>query len=167
MNAKPASKSIQYLWGAVLLIMATGSSEILESWLHDPRARFSGWAFLLWLGACGGRWRNAPPPWPPSTLVLAIGSGMAGALGILGELNALLYLGFAGWALCPIRSFPARLFGAVGALFWMPVFPWLVSEPLGAATPWVSAGVVALFSGALWIVSTPRTHESETNHRAP
>ena len=157
---------LNLIWGAMLALMGLASTDILESWFHDPRARFSVLGFLFWAVGCGFRWRPLRTPWTRSTIGLAACSGVSAALGILGELNALIYFGFAGWYLCPVASPGSRILGALAAPLWMPVFPWLVSERLGAATPWVSLIGLGTVGAAIAIFPLSKSYESKTNHLA-
>ena len=166
MTIQGQSNHVNLIWGAMLALMGLASTDILESWFHDPRARFSAVGFLFWAVGCGFRWRPLRTPWTRFTIGLAACSGVSAALGILGELNALIYLGFAGWYLCPVASPWRRILGAVAAPLWMPVFPWLVSERLGAATPWVSLIGLGLIGATVAILPLSKNYESKTNHLA-
>jgi hypothetical protein len=142
------------LWAAITLCAVGLSRPILHGWFHDPTLRFAGIAFVLWLLATVLQWRRLPEQWPISrTLWVVLASALL-CLGIIGELQAFIYLAAALLLVVPLAgSWPQRLAFMLSSCVWMPALAWLLSPLLGASLPWLTLLVAA----ALFVYSLKQT----------
>ncbi|MEM6823108.1 MAG: hypothetical protein AAF558_14345 [Verrucomicrobiota bacterium] len=129
------------------------------SWQNAPFDQHSEWVFAFWLTGCFWMiWER--PHFDSITWSVALA---AQCLGVVGQLNILIYLGLALMlmSLTGIQIY-IRVIWIGTALFWMPVIGWLF-KTMGADTVvWIRfAGLlVAVFilTAWQWTQQTERTH---------
>lgn len=133
------------LWAAITLCSVILSRPILHGWLHDPTLRFAGVAFVLWLLATVLQWRRLPEQWSMSrTLWVMLASALL-CLGIVGELQAFIYLATALLLLVPVAgSSPKRLAFLLVSCVWMPALAWLLFPLVGPSLTWLTLLIALL-----------------------
>lgn len=106
---------------------------LLDAWRHDPSMRYGALCFLFWLPAVLLHYRRLPMEWSFLRIITLWASSVCLILGILGELQALVYFAFVGFFTLPVWAPGRRLFLCAGALLWMPIWVWLAGPYLGTS----------------------------------
>lgn len=133
------------LWAAITLCAVGLSRPILHGWLHDPTLRLAGIAFVLWLLATVLQWRRLPEQWSMSRTVWVMLASALLCLGIVGELQAFIYIASALLLVVPIASSWLKRIGfMLTSCVWMPALAWLLFPLLGASLAWLTLLVAAL-----------------------
>lgn len=133
------------------------SVPLFKAWLHDPTMRLGAPTFILWCAAVILQWQKSPISLRPSTL-----ASIALSLGILGEMQALIYLALALLICQPIPHPLTRLGLTAAGLLWMPAWYWILRPYVGTTLSPLSLGLAAglcLLSIALRFY--PSRHEFE------
>ncbi|MGZ0709547.1 hypothetical protein ACWPKO_14555 [Coraliomargarita sp. W4R53] len=133
------------LWGAITLTAIYMARPILHAWFHDPTLRFALAAFVMWLLATLLQWQRFPEIWPRVKMFLVILASGLLCLGIVGELQAFIYL--AGAILCalPIAGGLIKCFCFILlSCVWMPAWAWLLFPHLGGLLSWLSLLIATL-----------------------
>lgn len=110
-------------WHAAGLL---GGDALVHAWQHSPYDRLGWLALILWaLPAARAIWRggsaNGAFPVAMASLVMAL-------IGVLGDLNFLVYWGFAASIGSLARVARRGWLWLVLAVCWMPVFGWFGSQ---------------------------------------
>jgi hypothetical protein len=130
------SKGALTICGVSILcsIAAYMSHPLVSGWQDDPSLRFGLVSFFLWLAAVIAHWSL-------HSVELTIGQGgflVAASMmlfgGIVGELQALVYLALAGYLCLPVRAWYGRICLVLASVFWMPAWAWLVSPVFKSQT---------------------------------
>jgi hypothetical protein len=116
----------------ILLYCLWNSADMFKSWVSAPYERFSWLFFLLWLLPLiylwilksTGKWAGGLPVnnfflW--AALIITL-------LGILGNINAVIYVGLAFSMASFMPWGPFLLIWLAGSISWMPAFGWIGSH---------------------------------------
>ncbi|MGB0744282.1 MAG: hypothetical protein ACPGSB_07125 [Opitutales bacterium] len=125
-------------WIIALLLVVWYSIPLFSAWSHDPSLQFGEYIFGLWLlsGLALWRWPRGSWPWHQSSYVIL--AALCLFFGIVGELQALIYMALALLLSLPIRHLLLRgLFTLTGTL-WMPVWAWAAGPFFGGKIAIVS-----------------------------
>jgi hypothetical protein len=140
------------------------SHPIAHAWLHDPSLRWAGAAFVLWLSATLLQWRRLPVLWSMSRIIWVMLAGVLLCLGIIGELQALIYLASAFLLVVPIVGpWRKRIGFMLSACVWMPGLAWLLFPLFGASLDWLTllvASVLLIYS----LKEARLSYASKTSH---
>ncbi|WPJ96819.1 hypothetical protein SH580_03755 [Coraliomargarita algicola] len=152
------------LWGGITLTAVYFCQPILRGWLYDPSLRFALVSFLLWLSAVLLQWKRLPPIWLPSKTSLVTLASLLLCLGIVGELQAFIYIAVAILFSLPIGG---SLFMVIVAILssslWMPALAWLLYPMLGDWLPWLTLLIAAILFISSLIARIIR-YASKTSH---
>jgi hypothetical protein len=118
---------------------------LFSAWLHDPALSLGEFVFALWFLATVIHWSWPQKAWSPSQAIFVLAAGALLFLGILGELQALIYLALVCLLCVPARVVALRILFACSSILWMPLWAWSMGPYLGS-----SLGVVS-FGLALWL----------------
>jgi hypothetical protein len=143
------------IWLGLILIGSWASRSVLSAWAHDPALQTAPWIFLAWVVAWIAAWR-ASPTGTCRIFPTSLG-GLSLALGILGDLQAAIYLGFVGLLLMPIHSWCRSVLLVIAALTWMPAWSWAFADPIGPGLPWFNLGIGLLLLGISFTIPTARS----------
>ena len=141
------------------LLAAAFSWRLVWAWQHDPSLRFGALSFLSWLPAVLVHYRRLPAEWSTLRVLTLAAAGLCLILGIVGELQVLVYFAFVGFFTLPVWAPWRRLMLCAGALLWMPIWVWLVGPYLGTQTAWLSL-VLALGLSATSILMSLLKYEA-------
>lgn len=145
---------------AILLYAAWNASELFIGWSQPHIEKYSWIVFLIWAIPLPLYWLLPKRNYRPFHPILLWSALLVTFFGVIGSVNAVLYLGFA-IALAAFLPFQWNIFPWLfSALSWMPAFGWLglhyfPDYLLGARF------LLAIFGATLWIISTytSATHE--------
>lgn len=129
------------LWLLALGLCLWMSGPLFAAWTHDPSLRQGEYVFTLWLFAAVVHWSWPEAVWPWRRTIFLVAAGVMLFLGILGELQALIYFALACLLCLPVRPFIPRVLLAVSSVLWMPVWAWSMGPHLGASIEGVSLGL--------------------------
>ncbi|GAA5482976.1 hypothetical protein [Haloferula sargassicola] len=159
---QPGRAAPLLVWVAALAAATSQCRPLFMAWLHDPTMRGSGWVFLLWLPAVASLWRwPAKMPW-----AWILGAFALLFLGILGEMQALIYGGLSLLLCLPVPKLGARLGFAATSAAWMPLWYWALRPLAGPSIAlWTLVGSAALLGGLLVFTHLTLRHEpKEESH---
>ena len=160
----PLLNPASILWAAITLSAMLLAAPIIDGWLHDPSLSFAFTTFLLWLLATVLQWRRFPAVWSISKLTLAVLATALLCLGIVGELQAFIYMATVILFSLPIAgSVLKKLCFILLACLWMPALTWLLLPYLGYMLQWIALFITVLlliYSLSLAIIR----HASKTGH---
>jgi len=152
------------LWGAITLTAIFMARPILHAWFHDPTLRFALGAFLLWVMATILQWRQFPTTWPRSKTLLVVSASGLLCLGIVGELQAFIYLAGAILFALPIHGALVKcLCFILLSCVWMPGLAWLLFPYLGGILSWLTILIATLLL-AYSLAEKLFRHASKTSH---
>jgi len=141
----------------VVAFCAWHAADLLHAWGHSPYDRLGWLALLLWsLPAGRSVWHGAKPA---AGFKLAMASLALALIGVLGDLNFLVYWGLAG-AIGSVAGVTGRAWLWLAlAVCWMPVFGWFGSQLHLPARPVNSlrllVALAAAAAGWRWLGSAP------------
>ena len=133
------------LWLCLVVIASYMSQPLLAAWSDDPSLKFGVYAFLIWLISVIVRWRFPLDPWPTSRILYAVLAAGLLFLGILGELQAMVYLAFALLLSLPIAQSVNRMIAGCIGMLWTPLWSWSMGPFLGTSINAVSLGLAGAF----------------------
>lgn len=155
-----------WMWLCMVAIAGYMSRPLFAAWSQDPSLKFGVYTFPIWLVSVVIHWRFPLNSWSTGrALYAAFASGVL-FLGILGELQAMVYLAFALWFSLPIAQPINRwVSSCMGMLLWTPFWSWSARPFLGSSLNVVSLGLaVAFFFYS--IIFRVTLNESKANHSA-
>lgn len=133
------------LWLCLVAIAGYASLPLLAAWSDDPSLKFGVYAFPIWLISVMVHWRFPLDPWPTSRILyVVLAAGML-FLGILGELQAMVYLAFALLLSLPIAQSVNRMIAGCIGMLWTPLWSWSMGPFLGTSINTVSLGLAGAF----------------------
>jgi len=141
----------------VAAFCAWQAADLLHAWRHSPYDRLGWLALVVWaVPAARAVGRGAKPAYG---LKLAIGSLILALVGVLGDLNFLVYWGLAG-TIGSLAGVFGRAWLWLGlAVCWMPVFGWFGSQLHLPALPVnilrLLAALGAAAAGWRWLAAPP------------
>jgi hypothetical protein len=129
---KPFLQLIRVEW-FVAAFCAWHAADLLQAWRHSPYDRFGWVALLIWLlPAARAVWRRADTA---RHFKLAMTSLALTFIGVIGDLNVLVYCGLAG-IIGALAGVSGRTWlWLLLAVCWMPVFGWACSKVHLSAHP--------------------------------
>jgi hypothetical protein len=131
-NDPVSSRLPTILWATITGIGLFQAWPIVDGWLHDPSLRMGLPCFVLWVLAVVIQWRGLPDAWPSKRILWMVMASLMLCLGVVGELQALIYLAVAILLVLPIESHGFKRPSFIGlAGIWMPVSAWLFFPLLG------------------------------------
>ena len=132
------------LWLVLVVVASAMSGPIVAAWMHDPSLRLGAFVFLLWMIAVAVHWQFPMDAWPWHRMGNAAFAAGALVLGILGELQALVYLGCAFLLALPVEKGLLRVSLGFAGVLWMPLWAWSAGPYLGSALNLVSLGLAVI-----------------------
>ena len=142
---KVSGVSVVGLWVCLVAIAGYVSLPLLAAWSDDPSLKFGVYAFPIWLVSVMVHWRFPLDPWPIGrTLYAVLAAGLL-FLGILGELQAMVYLAFALLLSLPITQSVNRMIAGCIGMLWTPLWSWSMGPFLGTSINAVSLGLAGAF----------------------
>lgn len=133
------------LWLCLVVIASYMSQPLLAAWSDDPSLKFGVYAFPIWLISVVVHWRFPLASWPTGrTLHAVLAAGML-FLGILGELQAMVYLALALLLSLPITQSVNRIIASCIGILWTPFWSWSMGPFLGTSINTVSLGLAVVF----------------------
>ncbi|MFT4900753.1 MAG: hypothetical protein ACI81V_000019 [Lentimonas sp.] len=167
MSSNKDSAVVTYaMW--FLLALAAGTALVLawplqSGWAHDPAMRYGALCFVLWLVAVVVHYRALPANWSYVRVAYFISGLLCLSLGIVGELQALIYLAFVAIFTIPVGTLWRRLFVSFAAISWMPLWGWLMGPYLGDYTA-LSSLALALMTCILSLIWAYLLHEATASN---
>ncbi|MDQ8193802.1 hypothetical protein QEH59_05170 [Coraliomargarita sp. SDUM461004] len=155
---------VTVLWAAITLCAIYSSRPIISGWLHDPSLRWAGIAFIVWLVATLLQWRRLPQTWSTARVLWVLLASALLCLGIMGELQAFIYLASALLLALPVAGlWRKRICFTLTSCVWMPGWAWVFTPILGIWLTYVTLLVpIALLVYSLKV--TCLSYASKTSH---
>jgi len=130
-------------WLIIVLVSLIKSYPLCLAWKNDPQLRLGGVIFAFWIFAIIPYWR-IDMNWSKDRLFFFVIASVSLFLGILGELQILIYLALAMLLVIPVFLVVWRVIFSFFAVLWTPLWSWFCLSVFDKSISCISLAIAVL-----------------------